>query len=143
MCLGLSRRNRQRAVRAVAGFVAAFLLSGSVLAAAGMCVVKAPAEAGVAVAPVAAADDAESLDCTHHLIDEGLARPAGSTHHCPTEDPSAQPRTVDLPGAQWMVALAAVVLDWSNAARQPSALLAADERSEPRPLYARLQRLRL
>jgi hypothetical protein len=142
MCLGLSRPNRQRAVRAVAGFVAAFLLSGNVLAAAGMCAVKAPAEARVAVAPVAA-DGSESLDCSHHLIDEGVARPAGSTHHCPTEDPSAQPRTVDLPGAQWMAALAAVVLDWSSDARQPSASLAADERSEPRPLYARLQRLRL
>lgn len=142
MCLGLSRRNRQRAVRAVAGFVAAFLLSGNVLAAAGMCAVKAPAEASVAVAPVAA-DGAESSDCSHHLIDEGVARPAGSAHHCPTEDPSAQPRTVDLPGAQLMVALAAVVLDWSSAARQPGALLAADERPEPRPLYARLQRLRL
>ncbi len=142
MCLGLSRRNRQRAVRAVAGFVAAFLLSGNVLAAAGMCAVKAPAEASVAVASVAA-DGAESSDCSHHLIDEGVARPAGSAHHCPTEDPSAQPRTVDLPGAQLMVALAAVVLDWSSAARQPSALLAADERPEPRPLYARLQRLRL
>jgi hypothetical protein len=141
MCLGFSRRTRQRAVRAVAGLVAAFLLTGNVLAAAGMCLAKAPAQARVAVS--VAAEGAEALDCTHHLVDEGVARPAGSTQHCPTEDPSAQPRTVDLPSPQLMVALAAVVLDWSSATRQPNAPLAGDDRSEPQPLYARLQRLRL
>jgi hypothetical protein len=128
-------------VRAVAGLVAAFLLTGNVLAAAGLCMVKAPVETGVAVQTPA--EGAESPDCTHHLVDEGASRPAASSHHCPTEDPSAQTRTVDLPSPQLMVALAAVLLHWTDPARQPAALLSTDDPSEPRPLYARLQRLRL
>jgi hypothetical protein len=138
---GSFRLTRQRAVRAVAGLVAAFLLTGNVLAAAGLCVVKAPVETGTTAQ--VAADGVESLDCTHHLVDEGASRPAASSHHCPTEDPSAQTRTVDLPSPQLMVALAAVLLHWTDPARQPSALLSTDDPSEPRPLYARLQRLRL
>ena len=141
MRLGSFRRTRQRAVRAVAGLVAAFLLTGNVLAAAGLCTVKAPAQTGMAVQ--VAADGVESLDCTHHLVDEGASRPAGSSHHGPTEDPSAQTRTVDLPSPQLMVALAAVLLQWTDAGRQPATLLSSDDPSEPRPLYARLQRLRL
>ena len=60
---GSFRRTRQRAVRAVAGLVAAFLLTGNVLAAAGLCRVKAPVEAGVAVqtAAEAAAQVLETL----------------------------------------------------------------------------------
>ncbi len=50
---------------------------------------------------------------------------------------------MDLPSPQLMVALAAVLLQWTDAARQPAALLSDDDPSEPRPLYARLQRLRL
>jgi hypothetical protein len=138
---GAFRRTRQRAVRAVAGLVAAFLLTGNVLAAAGLCMVKAPTQTGAAAQ--VAADGVESPDCAHHQVDEGAARPAASSHHCPTEDPSAQTRTVDLPSPQPMVALAAVLLHWTDPARQPDALLSADDPSEPRPLYARLQRLRL
>ena len=138
---GAFRRTRQRAVRAVAGLVAAFLLTGNVLAAAGLCMVKAPAETGTAAQ--VAADGVESLDCTHHVVDEGAARPPASSHHCPTEDPSAQTRTVDLPSPQLIAAPAAVLLHWTGVAWQPGALFSADDPSEPRPLYARLQRLRL
>jgi hypothetical protein len=138
---GSFRLTRQRAARAVAGFVAAFLLTGNVLAAAGMCVVRASADTRVAVQ--AAADDAESAPCAEHLAAEAGSPSTGSNHHCPTEDPSAQTRTVDLPSPQLMVALAAVLFQWSDAARQPAARLSTDDPAESRPLYARLQRLRL
>jgi hypothetical protein len=138
---GSFRLTRQRAARAVAGLVAAFLLTGNVLAAAGLCVVRAPADTGVAVQ--AATDEVDSAACAEHLSGEPGAPSTGSNHHCPTEDPSAQTRTVDLPSPQLMVALAAVLLHWTDAARQPAALLVDDDPAEPRPLYTRLQRLRL
>jgi hypothetical protein len=135
------RLTRQRAVRAVAGLVAAFLLTGNVLAAAGMCVVRAPADTGMAVQ--AAADEADSAQCAEHLSVKAGSPSTGSNHHCPADDPSAQTRTVDLPSPQLMVAPAAVLLHWTDAARQPAALFSEDDPAEPRPLYARLQRLRL
>lgn len=141
MRLGSFRLTRKRAARAVAGLVAAFLLTGNVLAAAGLCAVRAPAGMGMAVQ--VAADDADSPPCAEHLSGELGSPSTGSNHHCPTDDPSAQTRTVDLPSPQLMVALAAVLLQWTDAARQSAALLADDDPSEPRPLYARLQRLRL
>lgn len=141
MRLGSFRLTRQRAARAVAGLVAAFLLSGNVLAAAGLCAVRGPA--GMGMAAEVAADDADLPPCTEHVSGELGSSSTGSNHHCPTEDPSAQTRTVDLPSPQLMVALAAVLLHWTDAARQPAALLSDDDPSEPRPLYARLQRLRL
>lgn len=138
---GLFGLTRPRAARAVAGLVAAFLLTGNVLAAAGLCAVKAPA--AVSLATPAAADEAASAHCQDHLADPSGAPASGSNHHCPTEDPSAQPRTVDLPSPQPMAAPAAVVLPWADSTRQPAALLSTDDPAEPRPLYARLQRLRL
>jgi hypothetical protein len=141
MRLGSIRLTRQRAARAVAGLVAAFLLTGNVLAAAGLCVVRAPADRGVAVQ--VAADEADSAACAEHLSVEVGSPSTGSNHHCPTEDPSAQTRTVDLPSPQLMVALAAVLLHWTDSARQPAALLSDKDPSESRPLYTRLQRLRL
>jgi len=141
MRLGSFRLTRQRAARAVAGLVAAFLLTGNVLAAAGLCVVRAQADPGMAVQ--AAADDADAPHCAEHLSGELGSPSTGFSHHCPTEDPSAQTRTVDLPSPQLMVAPAAVLLHWTDAARQPAAPLSDDDPAEPRPLYARLQRLRL
>jgi hypothetical protein len=141
MRLGSFRLTRQRAARAMAGLVAAFLLTGNVLAAAGLCAVRAPA--GADMAAHVTADDVDSPPCTEHLSGEVGSPSTGSNHHCPTEDPSAQPRTVDLPSPQLMVAPAAVLLQWTDAARQPAALLSDDDPSESRPLYARLQRLRL
>ena len=141
MRLGPFRLTRQRAARAVAGLVAAFLLTGNVLAAAGLCAVRAPAAMDTPVQ--VASDDAESPPCTEHLAGERGSPSKGSNHHCPTEDPSAQSRTADLPSPQLMVALAAVLLQWADAGRQPATLLSSDDPSEPRPLYARLQRLRL
>ena len=49
MRLGSFRLTSQRAARAVAGLVAMFLLTGNVLAAAGLCAVRAPAGTGLAV----------------------------------------------------------------------------------------------
>jgi len=141
MRLGSFRLTRQRAARAVAGLVAAFLLTGNVLAAAGLCVVRAQADTGMAVQ--AAADDADAPPCADHLSGELSSPSTVFHHHCPTEDPSAQTRTVDLPSPQLMVAPAAVLLHWTDAARPPAALLSGDDPAEPRPLYARLQRLRL
>jgi len=141
MRLGPFRLTRQRAARAMAGLVAAFLLTGNVLAAAGLCAVSAPARTDMAVHVTA--DDVDSPPCTEHLSSEVGSPSTGSNHHCPTEDPSAQTRTVDLPSPQLMVALAAVLLQWTDAARQPAALLSDDDPSESRPLYTRLQRLRL
>lgn len=139
---GSFRLTRQRAARAVAGLVAAFLLTGNVLAAAGLCAVRAPADPGIAV-QVAAADEADSPRCAEHLTGEAGSTSTGSNHHCPTEDPSAQARGVDLPSPQLVAAFAALLVHRIDAARQLTAQLAADDPSEPRPLYARLQRLRL
>lgn len=138
---GLFGLIRPRAARAVAGLVAAFLLTGNVLAAAGLCVVKAPAPAAL-TAP-AAADEAASVHCPDHFADDAGAPTSGSNRHCPTDDPSAQARSGDLPSPQPMAASAAVLLPWTDLARLPAALLSTDDPSEPRPLYARLQRLRL
>jgi hypothetical protein len=138
---GSFRLTRQRAARAVAGLVAAFLLTGNVLAAAGLCAVRAPA--GMDMTAQVASDDADSPPCAEHLAGEPGSPSTGSNHHCPTDDPSAQTRTVDLPSPQLMVAPAAVLAQWTDAGRQPAALLSGDDPSEPRPLYARLQRLRL
>jgi hypothetical protein len=141
MRLGSLRLTRQRAARAVAGLVAAFLLTGNVLAAAGMCVVRAPADPRKAVQ--VAADAADSPECAEHLGGTGGAPSQGSSHHCPTEDPTAQTRAVDLPSPQLVAAFAALLLHRTDAARQQTALLGDDDPPGPRPLYARLQRLRL
>jgi hypothetical protein len=141
MRLGPLRLTRHRAMRALAGLVAAFVLTGNVLAAAGLCAIKAPGASHAAVAEEAPDAPVAASDCSQHHANP--AAPASSAHHCPTDDPSAQTRAVDLPGAQLMAAFAAVVLQWPDAARQTAALLSDDAPSEPRPLYARLQRLRL
>lgn len=141
MRIGSFRLTRQRAARAVAGLVAAFLLTGNVLAAAGLCIVRAPAGPGAAVQ--VAADDTDSPQCVEHLPGGAGSPLTGSSHHCPTEDPSAQTRAVDLPSPQLVAAFAAPLLHWTDDARQRTALLADDDPPEPRPLYTRLQRLRL
>lgn len=138
---GSFRLTRQRAARAVAGLVAAFLLTGNVLAAAGLCIVRAPAGADVTVQ--VAADETDSPQCAEHLAGEAGSTSTGSNHHCPTEDPSAQTRAVDLPSPQLVAVFAALHVHRTDAALQLTALLAADDPTEPRPLYARLQRLRL
>jgi hypothetical protein len=141
MRIGSIRLTRQRAARAVAGLVAAFLLTGNVLAAAGLCAVRAPTDGGMAAQ--VAVDEADSPPCSEHVADAVGPRSTDSKHHCPTEDPSAQARTVDLPSPQLMAAFAAVLLHWTDAARQPTALHSDNDPAEPRSLYARLQRLRL
>ncbi|HEX5639232.1 MAG TPA: hypothetical protein VFX81_05485 [Burkholderiaceae bacterium] len=141
MRIGPLRLNSRRAARALAGFVAAFLLTGNVLAAAGLCAVKVPA--GTQESPVLMSSlgtVAEDTACADHLGDQA---PASNPHHCPTEDPSAQSRTVDVPAAQLLVAAAAALLDWSGALlqREPPVVLAYP--AEPQPIYTRLQRLHL
>ncbi len=138
MRIGPFRLTSRRAARALAGLVAAFLLSGNVLAAAGLCVIKAPAVPQET--PVLASSADADVACVDHVGDRA---PVSSPHHCPTEDPSAQSRTVDVPAAQLMVAVAAALLDWSSALLQlePPAVLVHP--AEPQPLYTRLQRLHL
>jgi hypothetical protein len=78
--------------------------------------------------------------CADHVGDRA---PVSSTRHCPVEDPSAQSRTVDVPAAQLMAAVAAALLDWSSALLQPEAPVVRVQPAEPQPLYTRLQRLHL
>jgi hypothetical protein len=127
----LRSRSARRAVRTVAGVVASLLLAGNVLAAAGLCVVKAP------VAVEAASED----PCMQHSADNAPPAPAAQ-QHCPADDASAQVRGVDLPSAQ-AVAAAAVAPFGIFAVSAPPLRFAADSGSPQRPLYARLQRLQL
>jgi len=139
MRLGSLHLTRRRATRAVAGFVVAFLFAGNVPAAAGLCAVKAP-DARI-----------KSQQASHHLSTHGADAaadelPAGNPavdHHCPTDDPSAQTRTVDVPAAQLMPGIASVAVDWSAEALRAPPPDTSGQPSEPQPLYARLQRLRL
>lgn len=139
MRFGPLRLTSRRAARALAGFVAAFLLVGNVMAAAGLCAIKAPV--GALETPVLAADAAsEDVTCADHLGDHA---PASNPHHCPTEDPSAQSRSVDVPAAQLMVAAAATLLDRFDALLRPDPPVVLVHPAEPQPLYTRLQRLHL
>lgn len=141
MRFGPFRLTRHRAARVLASLVAAFLLTGNVLAAAGLCAIKAPVGSHEAPLLVSSADTAsEDVACADHLAGR---TPASNPHHCPTEDPSAQSRTVDVPAAQLMVAVAAALLDWSGALLQPEPPVVFVHPAEPQPLYTRLQRLHL
>jgi hypothetical protein len=127
----LRARSARRAVRAVAGVVATLLLSGNVLAAACLCVSKSPP-------PIQAASEAL---CPLHQVDD--SPPTPTAQHCPADDPSAQVRTADLPGAQ-VLAMAAVTLFGSFLTPAPVLPeLRVDPGSPQRPLYARLQRRQL
>lgn len=126
----LRTRSARRAVRVIAGMVTTLLFAGNVLAAAGLCVLKAPPA-------VPATSDAP---CPQHLVGEGPSMP--TAQHCPADDPSAQARTADLPTAQ-VLAAAAVTPFGSFAVPAPTFELRADTGSPQRPLYARLQRLQL
>lgn len=141
MRLGPFRLNRHRAARALAGLVAAFLLTGNVLAAAGLCAIRAPAASHEQASVMKADAAAEEIACSEHH--SGHTAPASNTHHCPTEDPSAQSRTVDVPAAQLMVAMAASLLNWPGATLRPEPLVVLAYPATPQPLYTRLQRLRL
>lgn len=144
MRLGPFRLNRQSAARTIAGVVAAFMLTGQVLAAAGLCATKAPAHAGESTELRSYEGAAASSPCPDHLVDGTAHGPAASKHHhCPTDDPTQQSRTVDVPAAQVMAALPASLPDWSDATARPETLFVAVHPAEPRPLYARLHRLRL
>ena len=142
MRLGPFRLTRRRALRALAGVVAGLLLTGNVLAAAGMCTIVAPAGSHGAAQAVAH-DGASSNPCPQHLSDEAAPGGGTSPHHCPSHDPSAQSRTVDVPGAQFMVAIAATPFLSLDSGQRTEPLFAVTHRTEPQPLYARLQRLRL
>lgn len=141
MRLGPFRLTRQRAARALAGLVAAFLLTGNVLAAAGLCAIRAPAASHEPSSAVTADAAADEVACTEHHA--GATTPASTAHHCPTEDPSAQSRSVDVPAAQLMVAMTAMLLHWSEAMARPEPRVVPVHPATPQPLYARLQRLRL
>ena len=142
MRLGPFHLTRHRAARALAGLVAAFVFSGNVLAAAGLCAIKAPAaQHGPSPQVVAMADADDASECAGHQAHPGA--PASSAHHCPTDDPSAQSRTVDVPAAQLMVAIAATFFSWSETTLRSAPVVVAEHTAEPRPLYARLQRLHL
>jgi hypothetical protein len=141
MRLGSFRLTRRRAIRTMAGFIATFVLAGNVLAAAGLCAVKAPADTHPASHQTA--QERAAPPCPQHVAERTDSGSTASSHHCPIDDPSAQTRTVDLPAAQPMAALPAAVLDWTDQALQPASVVLSDHPSGPRPLYARLQRLRL
>jgi hypothetical protein len=141
MRLGPFRLTGRRATRALAGLVAMFLFAGNVLAAAGLCAIKAPAAAGAATMAIAGDEAPDASDCaSHHAQPDG---PASAGHHCPTDDPSAQTRTVDVPAAPLMLAMVASLLPWSGAELESAPLVASHHPAETRPLYARLQRLHL
>jgi hypothetical protein len=127
-------RSARRSVRRIAGAVAMLLFAGNVLAAAGLCALKAPAAE-------AAAPAASEAPCPDHLADR-FAPPLPAAQHCPADDPSAQARTGDLPGAQ-----IAAAVDAQQLSVAPAASINTPPRSDPgstqRPLYARLQRLQL
>ncbi len=145
MRIGPFRLSRQRAVRAVAGLVAAFVFTGNVLAAAGLCAVKAPdayADSHRAAAQ-ATATSADAHPCAQHRADELGSGSTTSSHHCPTDDPSAQTRSVDVPAAQPIAAIAVAGWNWSDAVLDAVPLASSTHPSPPQPLYARLQRLRL
>jgi len=141
MRLGPFRLNHQRAARALAGLVAAFLLTGNVLAAAGLCAIKAPAASHEHASMMKADAPADEVACSEHRT--GGTAPASNTHHCPTEDPSAQSRTVDIPAAQIVVAMAASLLNWPDATLRSEPPVVFAHPAAPQPLYTRLQRLRL
>jgi hypothetical protein len=110
---------------------AALLLSGHVLAAACLCVSKAPP----------AVPAATEAPCPQHGFDDTLPVPA--SQHCPADEPSAQARTSDLPTAQ-LLAAAAVTPFGSFAAPAPALPeFRAEPESPQRPIYARLHRLQL
>lgn len=139
MRFGPLRLTTRRAVRALAGLVAAFLLAGNVLAAAGLCVVRAPVAAHGSPVLASQATVSDDAACAEHLGDHA---PSSNLHHCPTDDPSAQSRAVDVPAAQLMAATAAL-LDWSGALVRPEPPAVLVRPADPQPLYTRLQRLHL
>jgi hypothetical protein len=141
MRLGPFRLTRYRATRALAGLVVMFLFAGNVLAAAGLCAVKAPAPGGATAGLVAGQEAPDASGCASHHAETDA--PAPAAHHCPTDDPSAQSRTVDVPAAQVMLAIPASLLPWSDAELRSTPLLVAEHPAESRPLYTRLQRLHL
>lgn len=141
MRIGPFRLNRHRAARALAGLVAAFLLTGNVLAAAGLCAIKTPAAPHEQASMMMAEAAADEVACSGHHSDH--TAPASNAHHCPTEDPSAQSRTVDIPAAQLMVAMAASLLNWPDATLRSEPPVVFAHPAAPQPLYTRLQRLRL
>ena len=143
MRLGPIRLTHRRAVRAVAALVATLLMAGNVLAAAGLCALRAPTEANGFVHAVVEADTPEANPCPQHRADDASRGPSTATHHCPSEDPSAQSRAVDIPAAQFMAAIAALPCHSIDAGRLAEPPVAATRHPEPQPLYARLQRLRL
>jgi hypothetical protein len=134
MSQGALHRIRVRAGRGLATFVVGFLLAGHALAATGLCAIRVP-ELPMP-APVTGAA------CPEHAVpatEEGQS----ARHHCPAEEPSPQVRVVDLPTAQ-SVAMAISVLSYAvDPASEFEPPTALDRQAPPRPLYARLQRLRL
>ena len=128
-------------MRALAGLVAAFLLTGNVLAAAGLCVIKAPGALHAAMSEAMTEASPDASDCSQHHADN--TAPASNVHHCPTDDPSAQTRTVDVPAAQLIAAQAPNLINWHDAMLRRETLVVVDHPAEPQRLYARLQRLRL
>lgn len=134
MKLGPLQLSCRRTLRGLAGFVGAFLLAGHVLAASGLCVVTSP--------DAAATVHEASAGCPEHSS-AGQGHGSAVKHHCPAEEPSPQARSVDLPTAQPVAAVASVYS--GLVAPLEGRLLQAtpDHQVPPPSLYARLQRLRL
>lgn len=134
------RHPARRTKRGLALLCALVLVSSNALAALGVCVAKAPA--APRSAPAAFVADAP---CPQHVADAAGSPAAGeplSAAHCPQDDPSAQPRTADLPAGDWVAAHSSTPID--SAPRAIFAARAADlDYVSPEPLYARLSRLLL
>lgn len=136
----LTPRHARRTKRGLALLCALVLVSSNALAALGVCVAKAPA--APRSAPAASAADAP---CPQHVADAAGNPTAGerlSASHCPQDDPSAQPRTADVPAWDCVAAPSSTPID--SAACVTVAARAADlDYVPPEPLYARLSRLLL
>lgn len=86
-------RHMTRAMRVLAGLIATFVLTGNVLAAAGLCAIKVRAAQGIeSISP-------DSAPCPQHIDRTSCSAHADAVPHCNQEDPGAQARAVDLPAA--------------------------------------------
>jgi hypothetical protein len=127
----LCSRSARRGVRVIAGVVATLLVTGNVLVAAGLCILKYPP----------AVQAASEAPCPQHLVDKTVPQ-TPAVQHCPGDDSSAQARTADLPSAQ-VLAAAAVAPFGTFAALAARPAIRTEPASPQRPLYTRLQRLQL
>jgi len=139
MLFSVTRRHpASRTARGIAALCVLLMVASNALAAMGLCIAKAPVTAPISLA---ASDEAP---CAQH-INEGT-RTSGeplAQLHCPQDDPGAQLRGGDIPGAALLGAIASplriVIADSARLAH----VTGGYDASPPTPLYSRLSRLLL